>query len=136
MKILLDENVPNMYKEKLESYGYNDIKRINDFGKGLPDEKVFETAINEHRTIITIDTDFHKYKKAEHYGIISISGKVVSALKNPVEKIIEVLDQIEKDEIISKYKENAFIRITTEFFDVGFKKKGKYKELRRKYKKD
>ena len=70
MKILLDENVPNMYKEKLESYGYNDIKRINDFGKGLPDEKVFETAINEHRTIITIDTDFHKYKKSRtlrHY---------------------------------------------------------------------
>lgn len=31
MKILLDENVPNIFKEELKKCGYKDIKRINDF---------------------------------------------------------------------------------------------------------
>ena len=85
MKFLLDENVPNMYKKILETKGYNNIKRINDFGKGLTDEQVFKVAIQEHRIIITIDTDFHNYKKEKHFGIISISGKLLEPMET-VEK--------------------------------------------------
>lgn len=132
MKFLLDENVPNIYKNELQEYGYNDIKRINDFGKGLPDDKVFEIAVKEERTIITIDTDFHSFKKQSHYGIISISGKLL----NPIKIIASTLKQIENDTTISEYVfKDAFIRITWQYFEVGFKKKGKYKEVKRKYKK-
>lgn len=132
MKFLLDENVPNFYKEELEKNGYNDIKRINDFGKGLPDEKVFELAVQEKRTLITIDTDFHAYKKQNHYGIISISGKLI----NPIQVITSTLKQIERDITLSEYVfKDAFLRITGQYFEVGYHKKGKYKEVKRKYKK-
>lgn len=132
MKFLLDENVPNIYKNKLIKIGLKDIKRINDFGKGLPDIKVFEIAVQEERTIITIDTDFHDFKKKEHAGIISISGK----LKEPIQTLIQVLKQIEKDERFNKQNlKNVFIRITNNNFIVGGKIKSKYKEVRCKYKK-
>lgn len=131
MRFLLDENVPNFYKKELEKYGYKDIKRINDFGKGLPDNKVFEIAVKEERTLITIDTDFHAFKKESHYGIISLSGKLI----NPIKVITETLKQLEKDTTLSEYIfQDAFLRLTGQYFEVGYKKKGKYKEARRKYK--
>lgn len=131
MKFLLDENVPNMCKKELEAYGYTDIKRINDFGKGLPDNKVFEIAVKEERTIITIDTDFHSFKELHHYGIISISGKIL----DKVGIIVKTLRQIERNQILSKYVyENTFIRITLRHFVVGYRKKEKYKEVSYKYK--
>lgn len=40
MKFLLDENIPNSYKIELEQLGYKDIKRINDFKKGITDKEV------------------------------------------------------------------------------------------------
>lgn len=131
MKFLLDENVPNCYKEELKRYGFKDIKRINDFGKGLPDSEVFKIAVKEKRTIITIDTDFHDYKQLSHYGIISISGKLI----DKIGIMVKALSQIEKNQTISKYMfENAFIRITTRHFVVGYIKKGKYKENKYNYK--
>lgn len=132
MKFLLDENVPNMYKKELEKYGYRDIKRINDFGKGLPDEEVFNVAVREKRTIITIDTDFHNFKKQSHCGIISISGKLVK----PIDLIVSTLQQMKKDMTINKYIfDDTFIRITWQYFIVGYKKKGKYREIKRRHKK-
>ena len=49
MNFLIDENVPNSYKEFLENNGFEDIKRINDFGKGIPDTQVFKIAQEEKR---------------------------------------------------------------------------------------
>ena len=66
MKILLDENIPNKYKNYLKQNGYSDIKRINDFGKSLPDPTVFKIAFDEKRTIVTIDKDFFEYKKPKN----------------------------------------------------------------------
>lgn len=133
MKFLLDENVPNMYKEKLLKNELKDIKRINDFGKGISDIEVFETAIKENRTIITIDTDFHAFKKESHFGIISLSGK----LNNPIEKMIQALKQIKKDERFKQENlDNIFIRVTNNDFIVGRKIKSKYKEVKCKYKKN
>ncbi len=123
--------MPNYYKEALEKHGYSDIKRINDFGKGFPDNKVFEIAVKEKRILITIDTDFHAFKKETHYGIISLSGKLI----NPIDVIATTLKQLEKDTTLSEYIfKDAFVRITGQYFEVGYKKKGKYKEVRRKYK--
>ena len=45
MKFLLDENVPNMYKDKLLKNGLRDIRRINDFGKGISDIEVLKIAV-------------------------------------------------------------------------------------------
>ena len=59
-----------MYKDELIRRGYEDIIRINDFGKGLPDSEVFNVAMREERTIFTRDKDFYDYKKKENYGIV------------------------------------------------------------------
>lgn len=131
IKVLLDENVPNSYKKKMLVNGIKDIKRINDFGKGLPDEKVLQCAINEERTIITIDKDFHAFKDKEHCGIISLSGKS----KEQDEKIVKVINQIMKDERFKQNNfRNMFIRITNQNFVIRQKIKSKYKETICKYK--
>lgn len=133
MKILLDENVPNYFKDILINNGYSDIIRINDFGKGLKDNEVFNISIKEQRTIITIDTDFYAYKRSKNYGIICISGK----LAYPEQTLLKVFSQISKDERFSFTSlEDVFIRITSQNFTVFYKKKGKYKEVSCKYKKD
>jgi len=132
MKLLLDENVPNTYKKQLEQKGFTDIKRINDFGKGLPDNHVFQISLKEERVIVTIDKDFYEYKREENCGIISISGKLI----NSVEKMLQVLKQIEIDQrfTFNDFK-NVFIRITNQNFKVIYKKKNKYKETLCTYKK-
>ena len=132
MKFLLDENVPNSYKNKMKELGYENIKRINDFGKGMTDREVFELSVREERTIITIDTDFYGWKKNPHFGIVSLSGK----LRNPIETMHQAFNQIKKDERfkVSDSFNDLFIRITNMDFVVGRKIKGRYKEVRCKYK--
>ena len=131
MKILLDENVPNGYKDELIKNGINDIRRINDFGKGLPDKEVFNIAVQEERTIITIDTDFHSFKKDNHYGIISLSGR----LNDPIGKTIKALNQVGKDTRFNKDDlSSIFLRITNNNFVVGRKIKSRYKEVTCHYK--
>lgn len=131
MKLLLDENVPNMYKNELIKQGYEDIIRINDFGKGLPDSEVFNISMREERTIFTIDKDFYAYKRQENCGIVSISGK----LKNPVNKFKIIMKQLENDQRFSfDNLKNVFIRATNQDFTVTYKKKNKYKETKCKYK--
>lgn len=131
MKFLLDENVPNNLKMELIKNGFNDIKRINDFGKGLSDEEVFSISLKEGRVIITIDKDFFAYKKTKNNGIISLSGK----LNDPVSKMISVMEQLNIDQRFqTKNYKNVFIRITNLNFKVIYKKKNKYKENLYKYK--
>ena len=134
MKFLLDKNIPNSYKIELEKFGYKDIKRINDFKKGITDKEVFDYAQKEKRIIITIDTDFYEWKKEKHFGIISLSGK----LKTPVETMIQAIKQIKKDDRFRTTKElnDVFIRITNMEFIVGRKIKSRYKEVKGKYKKN
>lgn len=133
MKFLLDENVPNSYKEKMKRLGYENIKRINDFGKGLSDIEVFQIAQSEERTIITIDTDFNEWKKENHYGIISLSGK----LKEPIKFMGQALEQIKKDQRfnIEENLKDLYIRVTNMDFVVGRKIKSRYKEVKCRYKK-
>lgn len=132
MKFLLDENVPNSYKNKLKELGYENTKRINDFGKGMTDKEVFELSIREERMIITKDTDFYEWKKNTHFGIVSLSGKLI----NPIETMHQAFIQIKKDERFKMYGEfnDLFIRITNRDFAVGRKIKGRYKEVKCKYK--
>lgn len=132
MKFLLDENVPNSYKEQMNELGYEDIKRINDFGKGMTDKEVFEVSLKEQRTIITIDTDFCEWKKDKHFGIVSLSGK----LKDPILTMHQAFNQIKKDQRfkVSNSFDDIYVRITNMDFTVGRKNKSRYKEVKCKYK--
>lgn len=131
MKFLLDENIPNKYKNILVKNGYSDVKRINDFGKSLPDTKVFEMAYKEKRIIVTIDKDFYEYKKVDNYGIIAISSKIL----NPIEIMISMINQIKKDERFKDDFVNFFVKMTCDRFEVTCKtKKEKYKTYKCKYK--
>lgn len=130
MKFLLDENIPNKYKDILVKNGYSDVKRINDFGKGLPDSEVFKLAYNQKRIIITIDKDFYQYKKVDNFGIISISCN----LPNPMNVLINTLSQIKKDQRFENNFVNFFVRLTGEGFQIICKNKNKYKTYKCRYK--
>lgn len=134
MKFLLDENVPNRMKQELVDNKIDDIKRINDFGKGLPDERVFDISLNERRILITIDKDFYAYKEEINCGIISLSSK----LNDPARKIIEVIEQIRQDQRFTFDNDynNVFIRITNENFKVIYRKRNRYKKVTCNYKKE
>lgn len=132
MKFLFDENVQNSFKKELEKFGYKDIKRINDFKKGITDKEVFEYAQKEERIIVTIDTDFYEWKKDKHFGIISLSGK----LKTPIKTMVQAIKQIKKDDRFKDTEQlnDIFIRVTNMQFIVGRKIKSRHKEVKCKYK--
>ena len=134
MKFLLDENIPNSFKTELEKLGYKDIKRINDIKKGITDKEVFDYAQKEERAIITIDTDFYEWKKDKHFGIVSLSGKLIT----PIKTMIQAIKQIKKDDRFKTVEDlnNIFIRITNMEFIVGRKIRSRYKEVKCKYKKN
>lgn len=134
MKFLLDENIPNKYKDILIENGYSDVTRINDFGKGLPDTEVFNIAYKQKRVIVTIDKDFYEYKKVNNFGIISISSKLV----NPMFWLVNTIEQIKKDERFENDFVDFFVKMTCDRFEVTCKnkrkKRNKYKTYNCKYK--
>ena len=73
IKLLLDENVAFKMKEDLIKLGFEDIKHINDFGKGLKDQEVFIIAKDENRILISGDDDFKKKEFKNKSGIIWMS---------------------------------------------------------------
>ena len=100
----------------------------------MTDREVFNYALNEKRTIITIDTDFYEWKKDKHYGIISLSGK----LKDPIKSMVQAIKQVKRDDRFKNTNEldDIFIRVNNIEFIVGRKIKSKYKEVKCKYKKN
>ena len=135
MKILLDENVANKVKEGLMKLGIEDVKHINDIGKGIPDEEVLKLAINEERIIITGDDDFKDKNFKYKIQIIWITPKARQNNNIPelIKWILESIDNynidinqsfisIRKGEYFIEYKNTrkVFTKVRSKVID--FKK--------------
>ena len=109
-KILLDENVAFKIKEDLIKLGFEDVKHIDDFGKGLADEDVFNVAKDEERILISGDDDFKKKFEAskglclKHFEKLArasekyLSGKSRAEFLNfLIEKELSELERIQDD---------------------------------------
>ncbi len=93
-RLLLDENVPAPLKLKLKDAGY-DVEHVNNVAKGKKDSEILEYAYKHKRTIISIDSDFCKFREKEHYGLIKISGMI----SNPIVPLLELLEKFKMKEL-------------------------------------
>lgn len=57
MRLLADENIPNLVVELLCDHGH-DVLWVGEEAPGISDREVLSLAIIENRTLITFDTDF------------------------------------------------------------------------------
>ena len=58
MRFKLDENLPSSLAA-LFAHGGHDVATVHDEGlSGTPDRKVFEVAVAEARTLVTLDLDY------------------------------------------------------------------------------
>lgn len=135
MKVLLDENVANKIKEGLIELELEDVKHINDIGKGIPDEEVFQLAQKDDRVLITGDDDFKandfKYKipiiwitpKArQNDNIPKLIKWILENLNNYNIDIRQAFISIRKMEYFIEYKnpKKIFTKVKTKTID--FKK--------------
>ena len=119
MKLLLDENVSNTIKEGLIKLGIRDVKHINDVGKGITDNEVFNLAKEEDRIIITGDDDFKDNNFKYKIPIIWITLKA-----REIKKIPELIKWILENK--SKYNvriETSFISIRKDRYFIEYKNK-------------
>ena len=129
IKLLLDENVAFKMKEDLIKLGFEDIKHINDFGKGLKDQEVFIIAKDENRILISGDDDFKKKEFKNKSGIIWMTPKARYD-KDIARKIAWIIKNI-KNYKIDIY--SAFISIKKDqyyiYYKSGMRNKAKEKEI-------
>ena len=81
MRILVDENIPLMTVQELQSNGYDvhDIRGTRD--QGITDAKLWQIAQKEKRLLITTDKGFSSQRNEAHHGILIIRLKQPSRLK-------------------------------------------------------
>lgn len=117
-KILLDENVAIKIKEDLINLKYNVI-HINDTGKGIPDEEVFEKAKKEERILVSGDDDFKANDFKYKIPIIWITPRArkQSDIANKVDWIIENINNYNIN------IEKAFISIRKDKIHISYKSK-------------
>lgn len=128
-KLLLDENVAFKMKEDLIKLGFEDVKHIDDFGKGLKDEEVFNVAKDENRILISGDDDFKKKEFKNNIGIIWMTPKARydEDINKKIAWIVNNIDNYNID------LQSAFISIKKDeyyvYYKQGMKKKNKEKEI-------
>mgnify|MGYP001034411816 FL=1 len=110
MKVLLDENITEKSIPVLEKYGHDVIHVLNRFSAGESDEDVLQLALEEKRTLITLNgKDFvilipPRTKLELHYGLIWLRGFQVT--KKTYESVMDVIGLFLKnkgDSIINTY---------------------------------
>ncbi len=135
MKLLLDENVANKIKEGLIKLGMQEVKHINDVGKGLTDKEVFELAIKENRIIVTGDDDFKANNFKYKVPIVWITPKgrnnenipmlikwILDNIGNYNIKIEKAFITIRKDKYFIEYKNKAGVFGKIKFREISFNK--------------
>jgi predicted nuclease of predicted toxin-antitoxin system len=72
MRMLVDENIPNMTIQELRENGHDvkDIRGTPD--EGLSDDLLWDIALNEKRLLITTDKGFIHRREDYHYGVLIV----------------------------------------------------------------
>lgn len=84
MKILVDENIPNVSAAELSSLGH-DVKDIRGTAlQGLSDDDLWNLAQREQRMFITTDKGFAAKRSEDHHGVLIIR------LRQPSERAIHI----------------------------------------------
>ena len=114
MKILVDENIPNVTVSELKKLGHDvmDIRGTNQ--QGWPDAELWKLAQLEQRMFITTDKGFASNRSEDHHGILiirlrqpseqMIHLRVLSAIKHYAEREWPTLLVVVRDTVQSVYR--------------------------------
>ena len=72
MRILVDENTPNITVHELRAMGH-DVRDIRGTERqGMFDDELWPFAQTEQRTLVTTDKGFSEHRNEQHYGILVV----------------------------------------------------------------
>ena len=72
MRILVDENIPRCTVQALVAAGHDVTDVRGTSAEGVPDEVLWSKALREHRTLVTTDKGFGRYREQTHHGLLII----------------------------------------------------------------
>lgn len=94
MRFKLDENLPARALSKLFDAGHDAVTVHEEHLCGHADEDVFEAAISEQRTLITLDHDFGnvlRFPPERSWGVVVLELPSGSSLPATLERINELI---------------------------------------------
>ena len=72
MKILVDENIPNITARELRMMGHDVLDIRGTERQGMFDDELWPFAQTEQRMLITTDKGFSEHRNEQHCGILVI----------------------------------------------------------------
>lgn len=70
MKILVDENIPNLTVFTLQSRGHDVMDIRGTPRQGIADEELWGLAQSEARILVTTDKGFAEHRNEHHHGLL------------------------------------------------------------------
>ncbi len=97
MKILVDENIPNMTVKALRQIGHDVLDIRGTAREGADDEILWDIAQEEWRLLITTDKGFAQRRYLSHPGILIIRLRKPNRLKIHA-RVMQAIDQVPVEE--------------------------------------
>lgn len=72
MRILVDENVPNITVRELRAMAHDVLDIRGSERQGMFDDELWPLAQIEQRTLVTTDKGFSAHRDEQHYGILVV----------------------------------------------------------------
>lgn len=72
MRILVDENIPNISVRELRALGHDVLDLRGTERQGMPDDEIWPLAQTEQRMLITTDKGFSEHRDQRHGGILVV----------------------------------------------------------------
>jgi predicted nuclease of predicted toxin-antitoxin system len=72
MKILVDENIPNVTVQELRGQGHDVLDIRGTERQGMFDDELWPFAQTEQRLLITTDKGFVEHRDERHHGILIV----------------------------------------------------------------
>jgi predicted nuclease of predicted toxin-antitoxin system len=72
MRILVDENIPNITVHELRAIGHDVLDIRGTERQGMFDDELWPFAQVEKRTLVTTDKGFSEHRDEKHYGILVV----------------------------------------------------------------
>lgn len=72
MKIVVDENIPNITVEELRAMGHDVLDIRGTERQGMSDNHLWALAQNEQRTLVTTGKGFSTHRDDPHYGLLVV----------------------------------------------------------------
>jgi len=72
MRILVDENIPNLTVDKLRAMGHDVLDIPGTVRQGMFDDELWPLAQTEQRMLVTTDKGFSEHRDEPHYGLLVV----------------------------------------------------------------